>query len=305
MFYVGITRSEKFLFLTGSKNILGLKNRKSPSIFFHEYPNDYTITKFVKDPTQREEFDLSKAENLKGFPTSYSEIRYYDRCPYDYKIRFIYGFNPGIKMALGYGMAIHNILNTIHTEYKDKNPTRDEIFTIIEENFFLRFAPKRYIENLKGSAERIIESYVNRFSGEFNLVLETEKSFEFALGEALIAGNIDLIKKLNEKGDIEGIEIVDFKEHEDTEMATNYEKQLKLYAIASLRALGLNPKKATVHHLDEGTTSDIDISEDELKKIEDEIEIEVKDIMNRNFQKKPSRKSCKRCDWKYICTKMI
>ena len=303
LFYVAITRSEKYLFLSGSRNIQGLQNKKNPSMFFQEFPKDYALTEPVDDPAEREELDISKAESLKGFPTSYSELRYYDRCPYDYKLRFIYGFNPQIAIALGYGRAIHNILNIIHNRFREEPPTKEEIIRIVDENFFLRFAPKQSMDKFKNSAERVIENYVEKFSGEFNLVLETEKSFEFALGEALIAGSIDLIKRLNDRGELEAIEIVDFKEHDDSEMATDYEKQLKLYAIASLRALGLNPKKATVHHLDEGTASEVDISEKELRRVEEGVKKEVEEIMQRRFPKRPERKKCKVCDWRYICTK--
>jgi len=303
LFYVAITRSEKYLFLSGSEYLTEGVKRRKPSIFFEEFPKDYALTEPVEDPTRRDRLELSKAEALKGFPTSYSELRYYDRCPFDYKLRFIYGFNPKIALALGYGKSVHNILNIIHTKFRGKPPTKEEIMRIIDENFYLRYAPENLLERFKNSAKRIIKNYVDKFSGDFTLILETEKAFEFALGNALISGSIDLIKRLNEKGEIESIEIVDFKEHDDNELATDYEKQLKLYAIASLRALGLNPKKATVHHLDEGTTSEVDISQKELEKVEKEVKNQVEAIMNRKFPKKPSKDKCKACDWNYICTK--
>ncbi|MHA1364072.1 MAG: RecB family exonuclease [Candidatus Freyarchaeota archaeon] len=148
-----------------------------------------------------------------------------------------------------------------------------------------------------------MENYVDKFSREFNLILETEKAFEFALGNALISGSIDLIKRLNDKGELESIEIVDFKEHDDNELATDYKKQLKLYAIASLKALGLNPKKATVHHLDQGNTSEVDISPKELETVEKQVKKQVQDIMNRKFPKNPNKEKCQTCDWTHICTK--
>ncbi|MGQ9723216.1 MAG: ATP-dependent helicase, partial [Candidatus Jordarchaeum sp.] len=283
LFYVAVTRSEKYLFLSGSTHLIEGVKRRKPSLFFEEFPKDYALTKPIKDPTKREKLELSKVESLKGFPTSYSELRYYDRCPYDYKLRFIYGFNPKIAIALGYGKSIHNILNIIHNKFKQKPPTKKEITKIIDENFYLRYAPEKFMERIKNSAKKIIKNYVDKFSGEFNLILETEKAFEFALGNALISGYIDLIKRLNDKGEIESIEIVDFKEHDDNELATDYEKQLKLYAIASLKALNLNPKKATVYHLDEGNTSQVDISQKELEKVEKEVKKQVENIMNRKF----------------------
>lgn len=89
LFYVAIARSEKYLFLSGCGSIPKLKRRKRPSPFFNEFPKNNALTSPIPDPTKREQLSLEKAERLRGFPTSYSELRYYDRCPYDYKLRFI------------------------------------------------------------------------------------------------------------------------------------------------------------------------------------------------------------------------
>ena len=144
---------------------------------------------------------------------------------------------------------------------------------------------------------------LRQYSGEFNLILETEKSFEFALDQALISGQIDLIKKLNDEGELEAIEIVDFKEHENTELATDYVKQLRLYAIASIRSLGFHPKQATVHHLDEGTRSEVDITDNVLQDVEATVQETIESIISREFPKHPSKNRCSACDWKDFCTK--
>ncbi|RLI72134.1 MAG: hypothetical protein DRP02_02610 [Candidatus Gerdarchaeota archaeon] len=304
LFYVAITRSEKFLFLSThqyKKNYPGLQNE--PSRFLREFPQAKTLTQPIPDPTHREKLDLKLAAPLKRFATSYSDLRYYDHCPYDYKLRFIFGFNPEISIALGYGRSIHNILNIIHSKYLTNPPSDEEILKIVEQNFFLRYCTQEFIDRFKQSAIRIIKNYIERFSGEFNLILETEKQFEFALEQALISGQIDLIKKFNEKGELEAIEIVDFKERDLSEMTTDYVKQLRLYAIAAMRSLGFQPKRAVVHHLDEGTRSEVDISEEALKSMEFEVKETIENIISRRFPKKAKKKSCDICDWKWICTK--
>jgi DNA helicase-2/ATP-dependent DNA helicase PcrA len=306
LFYVAIARGEKYLFLSGSTIVpTGARNprNREPSPFFLEFPDDYSLTAPAPDPTKRKRLSLERAKKLGGFPTSYSDLRYYDRCPYDYKLRFIYGFNPKIVPALGYGRSVHNILNVIHTEHRANPPTKEAIHEIVDENFFLRYASEGLQTTFKRSAEKIVQNYAEKFSGDFSRILETEKSFEFALGDGLISGSIDLIKKLDKKGELEGIEVVDFKHREDLEMATDYKKQLKLYAIASLRSLGLKPKKALVHHLDDGTQTAVNVSKKELKKTEENVRGTIAKIMNRQFPKMGDKKKCHACDWKYICMK--
>ncbi|MFW9924389.1 MAG: 3'-5' exonuclease, partial [Candidatus Thorarchaeota archaeon] len=303
LFYVAITRSEKYLYLTCHQmnNLTGRKS--SPSRFFAEYPRHYALTQPIADPTEREKMDLKTAAPLRRFATSYSDLRYYDYCPYDYKLRFIYGFNPEIAIALGYGKSIHNILNVIHNDYRINPPDEETVQKIIDSHFFLRYCSPELNTRFKNSAKNIIYNYVKNYSGEFNLILETEKAFEFALDQTLISGQIDLIKMLNEKGELEAIEIVDFKEHESSELSTDYIKQLRLYAIASIRSLGFHPQQAAVHHLDEGTRSMVDISQDALVKMEDTIKETVDSIISREFPKLPAHKKCLACDWRYFCTK--
>jgi len=303
LFYVGLTRSQKYLFLSGSRSLIGKPSDRKPSMFLDEYPKDYALTSLVEDPTDREEMELSERRGLKEFPTSYSELRYFDRCPYDYKMRHVFGFNPGISLALGYGKSIHNILNIIHENYRENPPSEEEIKELTDQNFFLRFAPMREYNVFKQSAEKVVKNYVKDYAGDLNLVLENEKDFEFAMGEsALISGSIDLIKSLDEEGDVEGIEIVDFKNKKNSEKATDYEKQLKLYAIASQKVLEWSPEKATVHHLDDGVKDEVDISEEELTKVEQEVDQTINLIRNGNFEKDESYNKCKKCDWKYICS---
>ncbi|MBU4502211.1 MAG: ATP-dependent helicase [Nanoarchaeota archaeon] len=307
LFYVAITRSEKFLFLTGSEFVPSKATnprQRQPSMFFDEFPNDYAILDpKTPDPTTRPSLPLECTAPLRGFPTSYSELRYFDWCPHDYQLRYIYGFNPKVDMALGYGRSVHNILNTIHTKFKNRPPSSDEVLEIVDENFFLRYAPPKFQQRFREAAERIVTNYAQKFGGDFSRILETEKSFEFVLGEALIAGSIDLIKKIDADGNLQGIEIVDFKNRKKDDMATDYEKQLKLYAIASLRTLGLDPKKAVVHHLDDNSLSDVDISPSALKQMEEEVRRAVDDILHRRFSKTKDGDKCRKCDMQRICPK--
>jgi len=303
LFYVAITRSEKYLFLTCHQFNVDSNSKVNPSRFFSEYPRHYALTQPIADPTTRERLDLKAAAPLRRFATSYSDLRYYDHCPYDYKLRFIFGFNPEIAIALGYGKSIHNILNVIHSDYRKDPPDEATVQKIINNHFFLRYCSPEFNTRFRESARRIIQNYVNNYSGEFNLILETEKAFEFALDQTLISGKIDLIKMLNDKGELEAIEIVDFKEHESSELSSDYIKQLRLYAIASIRSLGFHPQQAAVHHLDEGTKTMVDISQETLTTMEETVKETVDSIIAREFPKEPSKRKCKTCDWRYFCTK--
>ena len=50
---------------------------------------------------------------------SFSELKYLFECPYQFKLRFLYGFNPPLHEALGYGKGLHDALSEIHKRALD------------------------------------------------------------------------------------------------------------------------------------------------------------------------------------------
>ena len=139
--------------------------------------------------------------------------------------------------------------------------------------------------------------------GDFNRILETEKNFEFVIDDALISGQIDLLKKVDKTGKVTEVEIIDFKtEKKDGVYSADHERQLRFYAIACLESLGLKPDKAYVHHIDQNKKSYVDISEKMLENTKDGIKVQVKSVLERNFPAKPDKDICEECDYKYICS---
>ena len=57
---------------------------------------------------------------------------------------------------------------------------------------------------MKKSVLKIVRNYVRLHRGEFNRILETEKKFEFVINDALISGQIDLLKRIDESGNVRG-----------------------------------------------------------------------------------------------------
>jgi DNA helicase-2/ATP-dependent DNA helicase PcrA len=45
---------------------------------------------------------------------SFSDLKYFFECPYQFKLRILYGFNAPIHEALGYGKSLHDALAEVH-----------------------------------------------------------------------------------------------------------------------------------------------------------------------------------------------
>jgi DNA helicase-2/ATP-dependent DNA helicase PcrA len=149
------------------------------------------------------------------------------------------GFEPEI-VAFGYGTNMHNMLNIIHSSYIAKKhiPDDEEINKVLDRVFKVRYATQAIADKMKKSVFKIVRNYVRLHRNDFNKILETENKFEFVLNDALISGQIDLLKRIDESGNLTEVEIIDFKmDRNDSIYQGDYDKQLRFYAIACLESL--------------------------------------------------------------------
>ena len=305
LFYTAMTRSEKYLFLSGYiKKPNTLKNY-SPSRFITELDKKFITP--VKPITYPKSKHPPRLNRKAIYPTSFSELTTYDRCPQDFRLRYVLGYKPGVPAAFGYGTNIHNILNVIHNKFIEDGIVPDEkhVEKIFHDLFKLRYATEKMQTNMEKAAKKIVKNYLSLHKGDFKYILETEKRFEFVMDEAIIKGQIDLLKKVDGQGNLSEVEIIDFKTESDKDdkvYKIDHIKQLRFYAIACLNSLGLKPRKAGIHHLDKTRNKKeyVDISPKHLDKTKEQIASDVKNILSKKFPPKPSS-ICNNCDYRYIC----
>jgi DNA helicase-2/ATP-dependent DNA helicase PcrA len=307
IYYVGITRSKKFLFITSAEYKIGGQKRASRSSFFDEIPAIHFITDEIADPTKRKACKIDGVSEEIRFPTSYSELSYYLNCGYDYKIRFIYGFNPELVPALGFGKQVHNVINLLHKDYETmgKIPSKAKIAKVINEHFYLRYASDTIADRLKVGAMKSLTKYVQMWESDFSLSVKTERPFELEFDNALIAGSIDMIKR--EKGNETVLEVIDFKTGKpDNDLMHKYELQVQLYTIAAQEALGINTQKALIHFIDTDKNERLAVqtSPTALETAKEELSYALKGITQATFKRDARQdKICKSCDWCSMCPK--
>jgi DNA helicase-2/ATP-dependent DNA helicase PcrA len=306
LFYVGITRTKKFLYVTTSRDLGPRKKKKVPLKFFDELDKSCCITTSRPDPTKRKKLPPEPYIEDYRFPTSYSELSDYIRCEYDYKLRYIYGFNPIIVQALGYGKQVHNILNLLHkiAQQTGKIPTDELAAEFLNGHFYLRYAADEQQETLKRSALRSLLRYLGLWKEDFSLSVKTERPFEMDVENALLSGTIDLLKRKDGADNI--LEIIDFKTGNEKRMNEELTLQVQLYTIAARNALNLNVEKAYVHFLDEKKQGRLEVltTPKQLEVAMQSVSDAVLGITNRRFNRNPkSLKICSQCDWEKLCPK--
>ena len=326
LWYVALTRCRKFLHITSLD-----RSRKRPTVYFKEISHDY-IQREGRIP-DRKKGEPTRPANAELLPTTYSDLETFWRCPFEYQLRSVMDFSPGVKESYGYGQQLHNALAEIHQRALDgESVTKDEAHRLIEARFHLRYTSGTPFEQLKQAAKDSIGRYLDQYPDNTEFVLRAEQPFEFVDDEsgALVNGTIDLLERVEvtESGKIERdpVAVIDFKTHRwqtlDEYYATRdaVENQLRMYAIAVRKALGFAANKARAHILsphgppeelvDQGVTEqiDIDVSESALTGVMRDVRRSIEEIEEAIQNEEgyfPLRGvdtgHCPECDFNRIC----
>jgi DNA helicase-2/ATP-dependent DNA helicase PcrA len=320
LLYVAMTRSKKFLFMTSASRNIGYVNRQAPHQFFEELQaqtDPIIITSPMADPTARVKERLPPEGTSYVYPTSYSEIRYYINCPYEFLLRTVFKIRPMIDSSFGYGSAVHNSLRRMHKEFEDGGglmPSSSQIEQLVDDQdtFYLRYSGGAVEENLKAAAKKILKSYVANYGSDIARTFRAEVPFEFPIedtvtgGVVLVSGAIDLMEKMNERGEVTEVEVVDFKTSVSPQLAwdsrvMDAEFQVRLYAKATQTNMDLRTARGFVHYLNDGQRNPVDVGDIALNQVEMAVAGATRGIINRNFGPSSSSSKCADCDHKKLC----
>jgi len=301
-YYVAVTRSQKYLFLTSAaRREIGVnreppKNARRP----HRFASELAGPEFSPAAPIDAPRAPSGAAAAPGAPlqSSYGKLASYGRCPHEYRLRHVMGFNPGVPSVFNYGTCIHNILNYLHAEFLGGGgvPGEADIRRAFDGMFHLRFAPKAQNEAMKKKGIGMVTGYVLRCGKDFGDMLDAEKRFEFRLGGALVSGSIDQVVR-----DERGPRIVDFKVGESGRARDERAEQVRLYACAARASLGYRPGSAAIHVLDDQDVEEVGVGDAELDGAAAEARRRIELVAARKFEPSPEREKCGACDFRALC----
>ena len=328
LWYVALTRCQRFLNISSPNR----KNKRPTSYF----------TDIKHDIVGRDDHvvELAKGEpvppaNAQLLPTTFTELNYYWRCPFEYQLRALMGFEPGVQESYGYGQQIHNILAEIHqSALQGQFMSADQVSRLIQQRFHLRYTRDgndyKPLTRLRDAARQSIARFLNTYPDTTKFVLHAEKPFEFVDkgSGALISGVVDLIERVDntqpESSARIPVAIVDFKAHrwgtidQFVLRKSEVEAQLRLYAVAAGNSWGLDARTAYAHFLsprpptqdmvDQGVEErvTVDVSEEAREgvrlRVRDAVtEIQVAIQEGRFARRGVENGSCHKCDFRQIC----
>lgn len=325
LFYTALTRSERFLYVTGSAVHAGLARAKRPSPYKLRLTNlnhEGLVVDSTVLPDGIERVDPKMRIDEESMPTSFTEIKDYLECPMKYRFRKIYGFSPAVPELFGYGLTTHTAINRLHQLYPNSAPTRHQAGEIAGDVFHLKHVfPSRDpagedpYERAKAASQRLVSNYANDYPNDFTQSRSLEQRFEIKAGKALITGSIDLLLREDLNGNILEAKVVDFKsmdfpEYQNTPFFwINLALQVQLYAHAAEIVLGENARTGAVHLLkadnrdDLPNRIDIPVNDVAIQAAVSNVEWAVNRILEGEFPMRPCAQKCIECDFVKICAK--
>ncbi|MHA7985049.1 ATP-dependent helicase [Rathayibacter sp. CAU 1779] len=280
LFYVAATRSQKFLYVTyapGDKRGQG----RASEFYLHCTTSTWMSTTDEGLP-DLQRLDPTPKLETPNIAISFSELKYLFECPYQFKLRFMYGFNPPIHEALGYGKGLHDALAEMHKRALAGDvPSRSEAEALVDRHLHTPYAYPALRDQLHRAAVDSIERYFDLHGVDLTRTIHSEKQIEVDIAPGVsVNGRIDLIKSL----ETDETAIVDFKSTARAQNEDVTRDQLSIYALGYQELTGAAADRIQILNLDEqGKSTNDPINSELVSGIKEKVAAVADDIRANHF----------------------
>lgn len=329
LMYVAMTRAKERLYLASAEDYGGARAKKI-SRFLGEME---VVKKTLGTGSWKPGINVTekKKTDPHGFvyeapkTFSFSQIKAYDTCPYQYKLAHILHIPTRGNASFSFGKTIHATLHHFYERVRELNaskqeslfampesqrrpreinaPSLDDLLALYEASWIADwYESKDQRESYYKKGKEILKVFYASQEGHWTIPAGLESGFRVKVGDVLLRGQIDRIDQLPDKT----IEIVDYKTGKSKEKLESADKeQLLIYQIAvetlpQYRHLG-RPSKLTFYYVNDDVKISFLGESKELEKLKVKITDTVSAIRGGDFIATPSPHVCQHCDFRDMC----
>jgi DNA helicase-2/ATP-dependent DNA helicase PcrA len=247
LLYVGVTRAQKYLYATFAPIVDNQQQRVRSDFFNHIAAQQWVST--TPAPIKGDRLSPQPVHETPQVTLSFSELKYLFECSYQFKLRFLYGFNAPIHEALGYGKGLHDALSEIHKRALEGDlVSKAAAPALIDRHMNAPFAYPALRDQLRKAGIKAIERYFDTHGDEIANTEFSEKQIQVHVAPGItVDGRIDLIRRL----DTGEVAIVDFKSTDRAQAEDVTRDQLHVYAVGYQELTGKPADLIEVLNLDE------------------------------------------------------
>lgn len=328
--YVAMTRAKERLYLTSAADYGGVRAKKI-SRFLDElgfaaegYEAGSNESALPVKPGKEKNTGEFIYELPKAF--SFSQIKSYNTCPYQYKLGHILSIPTKGSASFSFGQSMHSTMQGFYQRIRELNEVRQaslfglpektqpdaaglivpefkELIDIYEKSWLDDwFENPGQKEKYFKTGKDILRVFYESENGNWTLPVGLEAWFKIKIGDYFLHGRIDRIDDLKNGT----LEILDYKTGKSRETVEGDDKdQLLIYQLAvgelpEYTSIG-NPGKLTYFYLNDNLKVSFLGNEKDLEKLRAKLLKTIEDIHGGNFKAAPNAHKCKFCEFRGIC----
>jgi len=314
LFYVGLTRARRELFVTSARDYGGTRERKVSQFVLEalDLPKDAARPfkgKAVEEIDRWAPVAVPDGAPMPPIPDdeeitiSHKQVDDYQTCPLKY--RYVHQLRVPILRhhTVVYGATIHEVVEFYLKRRVEGNYTSlEDLLAEYDAKWINQgFLTWEHQEARRAAGREALTRFWHQEESAGIKPTFIEKDFAFSVGATRVRGRFDRVDE-----DLLGATIIDYKTSEvtkqkDADRRVAGSLQLKMYALAWRESSGRLPQRVELrfiesHVVGRHVPTDADVDEALAA-----VEVAAAGIRARRFEATPSRNACRWCAYRQIC----
>jgi DNA helicase-2/ATP-dependent DNA helicase PcrA len=313
LFYVGMTRAKKLLYMTWAKDY-GLKRLKKVSPFVLEALDLPSLPDEIQKASALEEIRRFapytskphvslKIRETKILRLSYSQVDAYLTCPLRYRFGRIMRIPVLPHHNLVFGRVCHNTIHFyLKMRMRGKTVSEEELVEAFEERWVNQgFLSREHEEMRKKAGEDAMRLFYRRQESSDRLPKFLEKKFKWLREGVEFTGRWDRVDVQSDGGIVIDYKASAIKDQKEADKRTRDSLQMDMYAFAFAQTQDMPLLETRLHFLESDIIGCAVKGEEEYHRAEEKIRLAEQGIRDQNFKAKPDWHNCSLCDFRTIC----
>jgi DNA helicase-2/ATP-dependent DNA helicase PcrA len=314
LFYVGMTRARRELFLTSARDYGGTRERKVSQFVLEalDLPKDAArpfkgkaveeIDRFAP-PAARDAAVAAPMRDDEEITISHKQVDDYRTCPLKY--RYVHQLRVPILRhhTVVYGATIHEVVEFYLKRRVEGNYTSVEDLLAEYDSKWVNqgFLTWEHQDARKAAGREALTRFWHHEESAGIKPTWIEKDFAFTVGHTRVRGRFDRVDE-----DLLGATIIDYKTSEvtrqkDADRRVADSLQLKMYALAWRVATGQLPQRVELRFIESNVVGRHIPTDADVEEAVAAVEGAAAGIRARAYDATPSRSACRWCAYRQIC----
>ena len=300
LFYVAMTRSQKFLHFTWAP---AFNNRgrplNRPSRYWNQVVRSPLVSRSMPDYTGRTRMRAEPKGHVSDVELSFAHLKHLLECPYQFRLKVLCGFEAPLGGAMGFGKGLHDALAEVHHSVaRGEVVDESKVPELVKRHLLLRCADEATGARMADLAAEILTNYLRDNAEILHQVQFAERNIAVHLdGGITVKGRVDLIRR-----DDDGrVSIVDLKSNHRSQAEEVTRDQLSTYALGYRELTGQDADLIETYELEERERRPEIISGQLLHEMEARTRMAVGALRQNQMQPTPAPAKCRRCDVNDLC----